>query len=130
MCVFFELSFDILLNESYRFTQAHSGYSVPMSIRPVAPPSSGVWWYACHIRIKEVTHKGQEMTYDWSNEEADTIEWAGFYSDCEHEVKRGQSRHRVILAYNLYIPERLGGVLRRHPAVRPNGRIDMGAGWA
>jgi hypothetical protein len=55
-----------------------------------------------------------------SNEKADTIEWAAFYSDCEHEVKRVQSGHRVTLTYNLYVHERLGGVLRRHPAVRPS----------
>jgi len=66
-----------------------------------------------------VAHKRQEMLYDWSNEKADKIEWAAFYSDCQHEVRQVQSGHRITLTYNLYVHERLGGVLRRHPAVLP-----------
>jgi hypothetical protein len=49
---------------------------------------------------------------------AESIEWAAFYSDCEHEVHEVQSGHRVTLTYNLYVHERLGAVLRRHPTTR------------
>lgn len=30
------------------------------------------------------------------------IEWAAFYSDCEHEVMEVSSGHRLTLTYNLY----------------------------
>jgi hypothetical protein len=63
-----------------------------------------------------VSHKGGERVWDWSNEQAESIKWAAFYSDCEHEVLEVQSGHRVTLTYNLYVHERLGAVLRRHPA--------------
>ena len=43
---------------------------------------------------------------------ADKIEWAAFYSDCEHEVMEVQSGHRVTLTYNLYVRERLGAIAR------------------
>jgi hypothetical protein len=62
-----------------------------------------------------ISHKGGETVWDWSNETAESIKWAAFYSDCEHEVHEVQSGHRVTLTYNLYVHERLGAVLRRHP---------------
>jgi hypothetical protein len=58
---------------------------------------------------------GGETVWDWSNDKAESIKWAAFYSDCEHEVHEVQSGHRVTLTYNLYVRERLGAVLRRHP---------------
>ena len=65
-----------------------------------------------------ISHKGGETVWDWSNETAESIEWVAFYSDCEHEVHEVQSGHRVTLTYNLYVHERLGAVLRRHPTTR------------
>jgi hypothetical protein len=65
-----------------------------------------------------ISHKGGESVWDWSNETAESIKWAAFYSDCEHEVDEVQSGHRVTLTYNLYVHERLGAVLRRHPTTR------------
>lgn len=53
----------------------------------------------------EVRHEGQSMTFDWSMTEASPrpeIQWAVFYSDCEHEVKEVTSGHRITLTYNLY----------------------------
>jgi hypothetical protein len=55
-----------------------------------------------------------ERVWDWSSEKAESISWAAFYSDCEHEVQEVQSGHRVTLTYNLYVRERLGAVLRPH----------------
>lgn len=57
-----------------------------------------------------VAHGGQEMTYDWSDE--DDIQWAAFYSDCEHEVHEVTAGHRITLTYNLYAHEQLGGCFR------------------
>jgi hypothetical protein len=52
----------------------------------------------------EVRHRGNNMTFDWSTppSESPSIQWAAFYSDCEHEVLQVQSGYRVTLTYNLY----------------------------
>jgi hypothetical protein len=42
------------------------------------------------------------MTFDWSGENPEIIEWAAFFSDCEHEVADLTSGHRVTLTYNLF----------------------------
>ena len=64
-----------------------------------------------------IAHQGQETIFDWSQEEADKIQWAAFYSDCEHEVLEVKSGHRITLSYNLYVHERLGGIMRQNPSV-------------
>ncbi|KAK4153927.1 putative 2og-fe oxygenase family protein [Chaetomidium leptoderma] len=50
----------------------------------------------------EVRHNGKTMTFDWSSATTDSIQWAAFYSDCEHEVLEVRAGHRVTLTYNLY----------------------------
>lgn len=52
----------------------------------------------------EVRHQGQSMRFDWSMPETarPEIQWAAFYSDCEHEVMEVTSGHRITLTYNLY----------------------------
>lgn len=48
-------------------------------------------------------HEGRETLFDWSGEKSrNTVQWAAFYSDCEHEVLEVISGHRVTLTYNLY----------------------------
>ena len=42
------------------------------------------------------------MSFDWSSEAPKTIEWAAFFSDCEHEVAQVTSGHRITITYNLY----------------------------
>lgn len=68
-----------------------------------------------------MAHHGLEMEWDWSNkrktEDDESIEWAAFYSDCEHEVKEVTSGHRVTLTYNLYVHERVGGIMRDPPTL-------------
>lgn len=50
-----------------------------------------------------VRHQGREKVFDWSGEKGtNTIQWAAFFSDCEHEVLEVTSGHRVTLTYNLY----------------------------
>lgn len=58
-----------------------------------------------------VAHGGQDIAWDWVSEKPDTIEWAAFYSDCEHEVTEVERGHRVTLTYNSYVHERLGGLM-------------------
>lgn len=69
-----------------------------------------------HLRV---AHNGEEKRFDLSSGNADAIKWAAFYSDCEHEVLKVQSGHRVTLTYNLHVNMSLGGVLRREPTVYP-----------
>ncbi|KAK1996766.1 hypothetical protein LX36DRAFT_701410 [Colletotrichum falcatum] len=48
-------------------------------------------------------HRRQEVVYDWSTADgAAQIQWAAFFSDCEHEVLEVAEGHRVTLTYNLY----------------------------
>jgi hypothetical protein len=56
-----------------------------------------------------VRHQGQTMTFDWSGSSKD-VKWAAFYSDCEHEVLKITSGHRIALTYNLYMRRGLGEI--------------------
>lgn len=49
-----------------------------------------------------VRHQGREVTYNWGPESVSAIQWAAFFSDCEHEVLEVTKGHRVTLTYNLY----------------------------
>jgi hypothetical protein len=64
-----------------------------------------------------VTHKGHTKYFDWSNTDSSTINWAAFYSDCEHEVMPVTSGHRITLTYNLYMTQKIGSVLQHYPTV-------------
>ncbi|CAG7952459.1 unnamed protein product [Penicillium salamii] len=50
-----------------------------------------------------VRHHGKEVDFDWSQHSETTIQWAAFYSDCEHEIKPVTEGERITLTYNLYI---------------------------
>lgn len=48
-------------------------------------------------------HEGREIVFNWSGERGrNAIQWAAFYSDCEHEVLEVTAGHRLTLTYNLY----------------------------
>ncbi|KAI1062968.1 hypothetical protein LB507_005760 [Fusarium sp. FIESC RH6] len=49
-----------------------------------------------------VRHGGREVLCDWASRSPDTIQWAAFFSDCEHEVCQVTEGHRVTLTYNLF----------------------------
>ncbi|KAJ5322019.1 Oxoglutarate/iron-dependent dioxygenase [Penicillium brevicompactum] len=50
-----------------------------------------------------VRHQGKEVDLDWSQHSENTIQWAAFYSDCEHEIKTITAGQRITLTYNLYV---------------------------
>lgn len=54
-----------------------------------------------------VRHKLEEVVYDWSKHTTlpnhPCVQWAAFYSDCEHEVREVTSGHRITLTYNLFL---------------------------
>ncbi|KAJ4210947.1 hypothetical protein NW759_012978 [Fusarium solani] len=64
----------------------------------------------------EVRQEDQLIHFDWDNMdiEGPQIQWAAFYSDCEHEVREVSSGHRISLTYNLYVT-RGDGQLSNHP---------------
>ncbi|KPI38516.1 uncharacterized protein AB675_4234 [Cyphellophora attinorum] len=49
-----------------------------------------------------VRHAGEEVIYDWGQDPG-RLQWAAFFSDCEHEVLEVQSGNRITLIYNLYV---------------------------
>lgn len=52
-----------------------------------------------------VRHGRKEVKFDWSTKSACIIQWAAFYSDCEHGIKRITEGERITLTYNLYVTE-------------------------
>ena len=66
-------------------------------------------------------HAGKEVVFDWATSAAErkvqsTVDWAAFYSDCEHEVLEVSKGHRVTLTYNLYVTRKpsIPQLLTRH----------------
>lgn len=54
-----------------------------------------------------VSHDGQSKTIDCSGEEAAyNVQYAAFYTDCQHEITPVTSGYRVCLIYNLTIAQR------------------------
>lgn len=66
-----------------------------------------------------VRHHGQEIDFDWSAMSGSSIQWAAFYSDCEHEILTIKEGARITLTYNLYVAEPVGHVLAPNPIVDP-----------
>jgi len=75
-----------------------------------------------------VRHGGHSTTFDWgasgSKGKVDTaLQWAAFYSDCEHEVLEVTEGHRITLTYNLYFTPGIGNLagnstvmdIKQHP---------------
>lgn len=59
-----------------------------------------------------VRHDGREVDFDWAPHSASTIQWAAFYSDCEHEIMTITEGERLTLTYNLFATEMDGSVPR------------------
>ncbi|KAF2014657.1 hypothetical protein BU24DRAFT_349125 [Aaosphaeria arxii CBS 175.79] len=68
-----------------------------------------------------VRHAGHSTTFDWGNASQQNdeacIQWAAFYSDCEHEVLEVTSGHRITLTYNLYYAPGRGDLADNSPAM-------------
>lgn len=84
---------------------AHKGNSIN------TPMFSHVYkrWLTCFCKPTggrlAVRHGGREVVFDWAaiqNLNPGTIQWAAFFSDCEHEVLEVTAGHRLTLAYNLF----------------------------
>ncbi|KAF3799742.1 hypothetical protein GCG54_00000988 [Colletotrichum gloeosporioides] len=67
------------------------------------------------VRHNEITH-----SFDWAeNSHKPSIQWAAFYSDCEHEVFEVKSGHRITLTYNLYATAGNGALAGQTSAFNP-----------
>ncbi|KAF2734385.1 hypothetical protein EJ04DRAFT_576923 [Polyplosphaeria fusca] len=69
-----------------------------------------------------VRHAKHSVTFDWgrselSNKTEPLIQWAAFYSDCEHEVLEVTEGHRVTLTYNLYYALGVGDLAGNSPVM-------------
>lgn len=51
------------------------------------------------LRVK---HRGETVDFAWGHNSQQSIQWAAFYGDCEHEVLEVIKGHRITLTYNLY----------------------------
>ncbi|PLN86495.1 hypothetical protein BDW42DRAFT_158595 [Aspergillus taichungensis] len=60
--------------------------------------------------ILHVQHNNREVEFDWSSHSPCSIQWAAFYTDCEHEIKQITEGERITLTYNLYATDAVGDV--------------------
>jgi hypothetical protein len=51
------------------------------------------------LRVK---HRGRAVDFAWAQADLNSIHWAAFYGDCEHEVLEVTNGYRITLTYNLY----------------------------
>lgn len=70
-----------------------------------------------------VRHEGRSVTFDWGKQ-ASSVNWAAFYSDCEHEVLEVTSGHRLTVTYNLYVV-RGNGTLAGHCPILDPSRLPL-----
>jgi hypothetical protein len=66
-----------------------------------------------------VRHGGKQVSFEWSDRSASAIQWAAFYSDCEHEIKTVTEGERITLTYNLYVTENGGASIPPSKALDP-----------
>ncbi|KAF2117341.1 hypothetical protein BDV96DRAFT_611764 [Lophiotrema nucula] len=69
-----------------------------------------------------VRHAQHTVSFDWgastaNNTSATAMNWAAFYSDCEHEVLGVTEGYRVTLTYNLYCAAGSGDLTGNSPAM-------------
>lgn len=66
-----------------------------------------------------VQHHGREVEFEWASQSTSAIQWAAFYSDCEHEIETITDGERLTLTYNLYVTDPADGSIPRSPIIDP-----------
>ncbi|CRG83902.1 hypothetical protein PISL3812_01258 [Talaromyces islandicus] len=66
-----------------------------------------------------VRHGAEQVDFDWAATSGSHVQWAAFYSDCEHEITKVTDGHRITLTYNLHAVDLVGGVLLANPVIDP-----------
>lgn len=64
-----------------------------------------------------VRHGAEQVDFDWAATSKSHVQWAAFYSDCEHEITEVTDGHRITLTYNLHAVDLVGGALLENPAI-------------
>lgn len=64
-----------------------------------------------------MSYGGHTTLFDWSD--SDLVHWAAFQSNCEHDFLPVLDGHQMILTYDLYVTEGVGGVLMQYPTADP-----------
>ncbi|PGH03432.1 hypothetical protein AJ80_08680 [Polytolypa hystricis UAMH7299] len=66
-----------------------------------------------------VRHGSQTVEFNWDALSSSQLQWAAFYSDCEHEITCVTEGHRITLTYNLYVTDTIRGSLVPNSIVEP-----------
>ncbi|PSN71412.1 hypothetical protein BS50DRAFT_608305 [Corynespora cassiicola Philippines] len=61
-------------------------------------------------------HEGGQLVIR-HDRHSSSVQWAAFYSDCEHEVKEVTKGHRITLTYNLCFAPGVGDVACKNPTL-------------
>ena len=80
-------------------------------------------WPAPHIggRLR-LRHGRQRHDFDSQHLRAQSLRWLAFYADCQHEVRPVQEGWRVVLTFDLLLPQDEAQPRhRRHPVAQPIG---------
>jgi hypothetical protein len=99
--------------------------SLPSSLDFHALMKAVSWSYVSTIRKSAIItltyegHKDLETSYAWGSSEQ--LQWAAFYSDCEHEVLEVTDGWRVTLTYNLHLTP----MMQVSPAVLDIKSLDL-----
>ena len=49
-----------------------------------------------------VSHRKETVDFSWGQTSHQSVQWAAFYGDCQHEVLEVTKGQRITLTYNLY----------------------------
>lgn len=66
-----------------------------------------------------IRHAGKGVDFDWALESASIVQWAAFYSDCEHEIMTVTEGERITLTYNLFVVEPDSGSFLQSDIIDP-----------
>ena len=65
-------------------------------------------------------HDQNVVEFDWSSRSDSNIQWAAFYTDCDHQVRGITEGYRVTLIYRLYITKPIGSsIWDSNPIIEP-----------
>ena len=74
-----------------------------------------------HLVVKSHDKKNV-VEFDWSSRSGSNIQWAAFYTDCDHQVEGIPEGYRVTLIYRLYITRPFGSSIPdSNPIIDPQG---------
>lgn len=65
-------------------------------------------------------HDKKVVEFEWNSRSASNVQWAAFYSGCNHQIKGISESYRVTLVYRLYVTEPIGSaIIHNDPIIEP-----------